>query len=151
MTATIEQKLLILQQIYDRKNILFAKFDEKVTADNKQKNWQHVKDFIDSLGVTMINKQWDYVCDAWWPNIKRATILKIDKFRKTSAEGGVEAKLMELDNAVLDIIGKDSAVINGLIVSESTFTPKSCTNSSTVLSTNEELTQVNQTSPKRIQ
>uniref|UniRef100_A0A915IGS9 Uncharacterized protein n=1 Tax=Romanomermis culicivorax TaxID=13658 RepID=A0A915IGS9_ROMCU len=135
------------RQIYDAKNILFAKFDEKVTADDKQKNWQHVKDFIDSLGVTMVNKQWDY---AWWPNIKQATILKIDKFRKTGAEGGVEAKLTELNNAVLDIIGKDSAVINGLSVSESTFTPKSCTNSSTVLSTNEELTQVNQTSPKRI-
>uniref|UniRef100_A0A915KXW1 Uncharacterized protein n=1 Tax=Romanomermis culicivorax TaxID=13658 RepID=A0A915KXW1_ROMCU len=55
MAATIEQKLLILQQIYDHKNILLAKFDEKVTADDKQKNWQHVEDFIDSLGVTMHN------------------------------------------------------------------------------------------------
>uniref|UniRef100_A0A915L8W4 Regulatory protein zeste n=1 Tax=Romanomermis culicivorax TaxID=13658 RepID=A0A915L8W4_ROMCU len=109
MAATIEQKLLILQQIYDRKNILFAKFDEKVTADDQQKNWQHVKDFIDSLGVTMVNKQWDYVRDAWWQNIKRVTILKIDKFRKMGAEGGVEAKLTELDNAILDLIGKDSA------------------------------------------
>uniref|UniRef100_A0A915I1V0 Uncharacterized protein n=1 Tax=Romanomermis culicivorax TaxID=13658 RepID=A0A915I1V0_ROMCU len=38
------------------------------------------------------------------------SIAKIDKFKKTGAQGGPEAKLLTIHNAVLDIIGRDSAM-----------------------------------------
>lgn len=47
---------------------------------------------------------------------------KIDNRRKTGAAGGVDCKLTDIDMLVLDIIGKESPVIQSLGVSETSFT-----------------------------
>jgi len=43
---------------------------------------------------------------------------KVDNRRSTGAGGGMNCQLNEIDNLVLSIIGRDSAVIDGLPVEE---------------------------------
>ena len=43
---------------------------------------------------------------------------KIDKYKKTGAEGTWKARLNSVENAVLDIIGPDSPVVEGIGVTD---------------------------------
>lgn len=43
---------------------------------------------------------------------------KVDNRRRTGTQGGAEAKYNEIDNIVLDIIGKDSPALQSLKVPE---------------------------------
>ena len=60
-------------------------------------------------------KDYTYLRDTTWANLKRATVAKSDENRKTGSSG---KKLTEIDEAVLDIIGKTSATIVGMDVPE---------------------------------
>lgn len=63
-------------------------------------------------------KDWTYFRDVSWPNLRRYSIDKRDRINKTGEGGGTKAKLTEVDELVLDIIGRDSAVVHGLLVEE---------------------------------
>uniref|UniRef100_A0A915IJW7 Uncharacterized protein n=1 Tax=Romanomermis culicivorax TaxID=13658 RepID=A0A915IJW7_ROMCU len=105
-----EQKLLLLKRIEGSMYILFAKFDEKTTASDKQQEWQKIKDNGISIGMANSqDKKWDYLWYATWPNIRITTLKIINKFRKTGSSCGKEAILTKIDNAVLDILGSESA------------------------------------------
>ena len=54
--------------------------------------------------------------DAVCQNIHQAVLLKRDK---AGAEGGKEVKLLDFQEKVLDIIGRDTPVLTGLNVRES--------------------------------
>lgn len=64
------------------------------------------------------DKQWFYLRDSIWPNIKNYTIKKRDAKNKTGAAGGVDVKYSKIDLKVLEILGVDSPVVEGLNIQE---------------------------------
>ncbi|PSN40415.1 hypothetical protein C0J52_19259 [Blattella germanica] len=53
------------------------------------------------------------------PEVDKKVKTKVDNMKKTGTGGGLDSKLTEIDVLVLQIIGKDSPVIDGLGVADS--------------------------------
>lgn len=114
-----EQKLIFLNYLKESKDILFSQYSTSITKETKLKCWKDVNEKCLSIGYVLPpSKDWSYWRDTVWPNLRNATIRKRDLKRKTGASGGKENTLNEIDLAVLDIIGKDSDVVDGLNVKE---------------------------------
>ncbi|XP_063219058.1 uncharacterized protein LOC134529167 [Bacillus rossius redtenbacheri] len=111
-------KIILLNKIKDSRDILFGAFSDKLTKQNKMSAWQEIRDFAASLGVISENKDWTYVRDVVWQNLKKSTMGKVDNSKKTGASGGIDVKLTDVDNIVLDIVGRDSPVVCSLDVPE---------------------------------
>nr|CAI5829971.1 unnamed protein product [Callosobruchus analis]CAI5854070.1 unnamed protein product [Callosobruchus analis] len=75
-----------------------------------------------SICLLPADKDWTYVRDTIWQNLKKTAMLKIDNAKKTGT-GGM-GTLTEVDNMVLEIIGKESPVVCGLGVAESFEKPQ---------------------------
>lgn len=73
----MHDKLCVLKQINDRKNILFGAFSDKLTKKDKQSAWTEVLIFAQSLGVVPQQKGWEYVRDVVWQNLKKGTMVSI--------------------------------------------------------------------------
>ncbi|CAH1105689.1 unnamed protein product [Psylliodes chrysocephalus] len=54
-----------------------------------------------------------------WPNLRSRTMTKIDQSNKTGAQGGTESKLDDTDKLVIEIIRKESPVVQGIAVPDS--------------------------------
>ena len=66
------------------------------------------------------DKPYNYLRDAVWPNLRSRTLNKMDKKGKTGAESQV---FDDIDNLVLDILGKDSPIVTGLNVKDTITIP----------------------------
>jgi len=99
------QKLLLAQLVRENKTILLASFSSTVTKKAKQKAWESILSQINGVGANVDNIKtlWDVI----WANIRRSTIKKVSDSKKTGAGGS--GQLFELDETVLDILGRESA------------------------------------------
>lgn len=113
-----ENKLYILNEIEKHKHILFGSFSEKLCKKDKSEAWKNIFEIGKSFGL-FGQKEWVYLRDVFWPNIRKSTMGKIDNARKTGTGGGKDYKLNEIDNKVLDIIGKESPAVTSLNILES--------------------------------
>ncbi|KAF2882182.1 hypothetical protein ILUMI_24008 [Ignelater luminosus] len=88
-------KITILTQIRENKEMLFGKFSEKLTKEDKDKKWEEITDAAKSLGA------------------------KRDNQEKTGRGSGDDTHVTEMDTIVYDIIENDSPVLDSLPILES--------------------------------
>lgn len=118
-TITYRMKISLLEKIRDKKEILFGAFSAKITAILKRKTWTEIYDYAISINYPFPpDSTWKYLRDTVWNNIKKPVIRKLDDIRKTGNGSGEAPEFDELENLVLDIIGRDSAGLTGLDVPE---------------------------------
>ncbi|KAJ3655792.1 hypothetical protein Zmor_014905 [Zophobas morio] len=86
----------------------------KRDEQRKLKMWKLIYNHAQSLGLVPPTKDWTYVRDVWWLNVKKATMEKVDNYKKTGTGGGPEKKLTDVDEEVLDVLDKESPAIHGL-------------------------------------
>lgn len=66
-------KLCVLTKIKDKKKLLFGAFSNHITKDIKMNEWRSISDYAKSIGVIPQNKEWSYLRDVWWPNVRKLT------------------------------------------------------------------------------
>ncbi|KAL7634495.1 UNVERIFIED_CONTAM: hypothetical protein RMT77_006297 [Armadillidium vulgare] len=116
MSREIFKKEFLIK-IRSRKEILFGSFSHTLTKEKKCQTWMEIAEFAKSVCLIPRDKEWTYARDVLWQNIKKATMAKRDNINKTG-KGGM-GKFTEVDELVLDILGKESPLICGLGVRES--------------------------------
>ena len=70
-------KMSVLARIKADKGILFGAFSQHVTKIAKIERWKLIYNHAQSLGLVPPTKDWTYVRDVWWPNVKKATMVSI--------------------------------------------------------------------------
>ena len=61
-----------------RKSILFGAFSEKIKKEDKVRLWKEVFNIAQSFGL-FGGKEWTYVRDVYWPNVKKGTMVSINQ------------------------------------------------------------------------
>ena len=87
--------------------IVLAPFPSTVTKKVKQDAWETIRTQLNGVGANIDCAK--TLRDVLWATIRRSTLKKVSESKKTSAAGSRE--LTELDKAVLDILGRESAKI----------------------------------------
>jgi hypothetical protein len=123
------KNLNVLRKIFELKTELFEAYSASATKETKKNAWTAVRDYAVSIGLITNDKDYTYVRDTTWTNLRKRTMEKVDKSFKTGASGSPDSKLDAIDDMVLNIIGKESAVLKGLGVGDS-MAPKTGTLSS---------------------
>ncbi|KAL3116406.1 hypothetical protein niasHT_004917 [Heterodera trifolii] len=109
-----QSRLIVAQLCRERKHILFGAFSPQLTKKIKEQCWEEVRELAVASGCEKLaGKPWTFVRDCIWGASKRDALHKRDIQRK-SGEGAVN--FTEVDEIVFDVIGKDSAVVDGLEV-----------------------------------
>lgn len=112
MPMTIEQKVIFLELISERKKVLFCRFDD--VADGKRKKmraWDDIRKIMEANGYV---KSYTFLRDTDWSNQRTRTMAKRDKNNKTGAEPQAFDRMDEL---VFDIIGRETPVLTGMSLS----------------------------------
>ena len=99
------QKLLLAQLVRENKTIGLALFSSTVIKKAKQQAWENILSQINGVGANVDSIK--TLRDVIWANIRRSTIKKVSESKKTGAGGS--GQLSELDETVLDILGRESA------------------------------------------
>lgn len=68
-------KITVLGMIRESKDILFGKFTSKLTKSDKVAEWKKITDTCQALGLVPTNKDYGYVRDTFWPNLKKTTVV----------------------------------------------------------------------------
>ena len=110
-----QQKLLLAQLVRDHKMIVLAPFSSKVTKKAKQEAWETIRTQLNGVGSNIDSAK--TLRDVLWANIRRSTLKKVTESKKTGSGGSGE--LTELDETVLDILGRESANIEPVKVEDS--------------------------------
>ena len=110
-----QQKLLLAQLVRDHKIIFLAQFSSKVTKKAKQEAWETIRTQLNGVGANIDSAK--TLRDVLWANIRRSTLKKVTE-SKTTGSGG-SGELTELDETVLDILGRESANIEPVKVEDS--------------------------------
>lgn len=106
LTSEDNLKIKLLKLIRDERTTLFSAFSPTITNKKKQETWEKIAKAAAAEGLVPAHKNGKYIRDVYWQNIRRRTIKKIDNSHTTGAAGGTDMALDELDNLVMDIIGK---------------------------------------------
>jgi hypothetical protein len=121
-----QEKLFLLDLIYENKDRLFGKFSASLTAKDKEELWTKLHERCVAMGFTLVPANcglppWRYLRDTVWAsNMKRRTLEKRDKkLKKTGSSGGKEMAYSDIEHRVLDILGEKGALVEGLKASES--------------------------------
>ena len=109
------QKLLLAQLVRENKTIVLAPFSSTVTQKAKQQAWENILSQINGVGANVDSIK--TLQDVIWANIRRSTIKKVSESKKTGAGGS--GQLSELDETVLDILGRESANLEPVKVEDS--------------------------------
>ena len=88
-----------------KKTIVLAPFSSTVTKKAKQQAWENILSQINGVGANVDSIK--TLRDVIWANICRSTIKKVSESKKTGPGGS--GQLSELDETVLDILGRESA------------------------------------------
>ncbi|XP_047998347.1 uncharacterized protein LOC125235802 [Leguminivora glycinivorella] len=115
-----DSKITVLQLIRDKKDILFGSFRDRLTKDKNIAEWKNVSNLALSLGLVPVGNDYTYVRDTFYLNLKISTLSKRDDARKTGTGGGKKIILTPTDELILEIIGKDSPILDGINVEAST-------------------------------
>lgn len=110
-------RLIVLQLMQGKKEELLGGFSTTITKKTKEEGWEAVRLEAIASGANSLNdKEWKYVRDTIWSGARRDAVAKRDKARK-SGESSVQYN--EADQLVFEILGPESAVIQGLGVKDS--------------------------------
>ena len=109
------QKLLLAQLVRENKTIVLAPFWSTVTKKAKQQAWGNILIQINGVGANVDSIK--TLRDVIWANICRSTIKKVSESKKTGAGGS--GQLSELDETVLDILGRESGNLEPVKVENS--------------------------------
>lgn len=109
------QKLLLAQLVRENKTIVLAPFSSTVTKKAKQQAWENILSQMNGAGANVDSIK--TLRDVIWANIRRSTIRKVSESKKTGAGGS--RQLSELDETVLDILGRESANLEPVKVEDS--------------------------------
>ncbi|XP_068083801.1 uncharacterized protein [Anabrus simplex] len=107
------RKESFLRKVLELKGQLFGAFSLTVTKDSKRQAWMELRDYAVAIGLVTADKDHTYVRDATWPNMRSRTVAKVDNAYQTGSGGGSSKKLDVIDHLVLDIIGRESPVLQG--------------------------------------
>lgn len=107
MADKTKAKLRILQLIRDEREILFGAFSSKLTKIHKMDAWERILEEAKNLGLISTSKTASYIRDIFWQNLRKRTMKKIDDAQQTGGPGGEGCILDDIDQMVLDIIGKN--------------------------------------------
>ena len=113
MGLTKDQKLVLAKEVLIRKKVLFGKFSPTITRKLRNAAWEDIRQKLLDMGATVENTE--VLRDNDWGNLRRCVVQKFTKSMK-SGEGGSE--LTELDNIVLDTIGRESSNVKALAVQD---------------------------------
>lgn len=80
MSEKRAHKMTILKKIKINKNILFCKPKNQTTKLALIKSWQRIHELSAQLGLIPQDKDWKYTRYAFWPNVKRTTLVRIFLF-----------------------------------------------------------------------
>lgn len=72
---------ILLDEINDKKEVLFGKFSEKITLKDKEKEWQNILDKLTALGHKVVpdGHSWKYLRDTVWAtNLKSRTLVSLN-------------------------------------------------------------------------
>lgn len=95
-----------MELIREQRALLFGAFSSKVSKKQKNEAWEKITTTAKSKGLVPENKDAAYIRDTYWQNLRKRTMRKVDNSRATGTAGGKEAILDDIDNLVIDIIGK---------------------------------------------
>ena len=110
-----QQKLLLAQLVKEHKLIVLAPFSSTVTKKVKQEAWEKIHRQLNGVGANIDSAK--TLRDVLWANIRRATLKKVSESKKTGAGGSGE--LTELDETVLDVLGRESTNLEPVKVDDS--------------------------------
>ncbi|PSN41065.1 hypothetical protein C0J52_18311 [Blattella germanica] len=113
------KKLAVLEVIKDKKEILFGNFNNKLTQADKQAAWTEVLQRAQSLQLVGADKTWTFARDNLFGLWKCRALAKRDNAKKTGTGGGKSKQPDEVDEAIYDILERDSVVLDGLNLPES--------------------------------
>lgn len=114
-----DEKELFLTKIREHKDVIFGKFSDLITREKKLEMWKAIVDVLKHHNVQLASeKEVGYFRDSVWPNMKRYTLEKRDRKRRTGEGGGTATKFTRVDELVLDIIGENSPQVSGLNINE---------------------------------
>uniref|UniRef100_A0A915HQC2 Uncharacterized protein n=1 Tax=Romanomermis culicivorax TaxID=13658 RepID=A0A915HQC2_ROMCU len=120
------RRLIFLDLIYSKENILFGSFSDTLTKEDKTAAWKSIVDDraqIYGFNPVPTGKPWSHIRDSIWPKFKNYTMRNRDAKQKTGEPGGADVKYSKIDLKVLDIIGSKSPAVEGLNVPEAGIPP----------------------------
>ena len=103
-----DQKLLLANFVKEHKAVMIGRLSSTVTNTDRNKCWQEATDLLIANGA---------VTDAFklrhndWGNLTRSSAEKYKKSKQTGQKG---SKLTNLDDVVLDVIGRETANMNAI-------------------------------------
>lgn len=77
MSEKRAHKMTILNKIKINKNILFCKPKNQTTKLALIRSWQRIHELSAQLGLIPQDKDWKYTRYAFWPNVKRTTLVRL--------------------------------------------------------------------------
>lgn len=113
---TNEAKLYVLNKILAKKHILFGKFSNTLTKNDKVSAWKEIFEQCQCLNC-FEGKDYTYIRDVFYHNLKKSAVAKRDA--PTGKEGGRKAKYTEVDEKVFDIMGRETPGLIGMNVQQS--------------------------------
>jgi len=72
-----EVKLAVLQQIFEKKDILFGQFSSTLTDQDKQREWEEVTKTAKSLGACEATRNYKFVRDKLYGSWKGKTMVSL--------------------------------------------------------------------------
>ncbi len=109
-----DMKVLLVTLMLEHKAQLFGQFSSTVSKQSKDKAWEEITQRMVQAGAVF--KDTTNLRLVQWPNIQRSTKLKVDKNARTG-EGKAES-YTELDELVLQLLGKESGKVKALPVAD---------------------------------
>lgn len=76
MLSKRDKKIMILNIIKEKKELLFGKTSNILTKKDKVNEWQNIYFKCLALGLAKEGKDYTYVRDVFWPNVKRTSLVK---------------------------------------------------------------------------
>jgi hypothetical protein len=100
---------LFAQEVRENKEVLFKAYGGSITKKLKDSVWEEIRIKLISSGAVI--KDVPTLRDVEWYNIKKSSMTKYQNSLKSGAGG---FKLTELDECVMDVLGRESANVKGL-------------------------------------
>lgn len=122
-----DQKLLLTRWIFQSKEVLFGRHNYATGVTNKAKTdcWTDIHQKAVAAGFPVASVK--HTRETLWDNIRRNSVKKVQQSNQTG-EGG-SARLSPLDDAVLDVIGRESVYLKGTdLPDDLPIIPKAVTN-----------------------
>ena len=116
MKLSEDQKLLFLQLVRDKKEVLMGAFSPTLTKIMKQEAWEEIRQALINIGVLeKVIPSIEKLHDGLFSDYKRYFKAKYDAMQKTGGEG---KKMTQADEIMLEIIGPESATLKPVPVKQ---------------------------------